>query len=246
MPIPAAAQARRHHNDGPPAQSPHRACRRPASRRQAAKTARRTRRTGRCSSARNLEAAATVPAAAEPEPAAARYPAFACGPCPYVVTAEASGRTGPCAANSPARRAAPNAATSSCGYAARSVALAAGHFARGDGACGHGRRPHRTHAYLGGIPHRHRPGAPRDARRAGWRRAAQRRPMVTSARPSEGKSFTALNLAGSIVQHSTDKVLLVDLDAKLHPLSFMLGQNDRLGFPRSGRPIRRCGQRTSS
>jgi protein-tyrosine kinase len=54
--------------------------------------------------------------------------------------------------------------------------------------------------------------------------------MVTSARPNEGKSFTALNLAGSIVQHSTEKVLLVDLDAKLHPMSSMLGASGRPGF----------------
>ncbi len=54
--------------------------------------------------------------------------------------------------------------------------------------------------------------------------------MVTSARPGEGKSFTALNLAGSIAQHSADKVLLVDLDAKLRPISSMLGVDDRLGF----------------
>jgi len=54
--------------------------------------------------------------------------------------------------------------------------------------------------------------------------------MVTSARPGEGKSFTTLNLAGSIAQHSTDKVLLVDLDAKLRPISTLLGVDDRLGF----------------
>jgi protein-tyrosine kinase len=54
--------------------------------------------------------------------------------------------------------------------------------------------------------------------------------MVTSARPGEGKSFTALNLAGSIAQHSTEPVLLVDLDAKLRPLSSILGFGDRLGF----------------
>ena len=54
--------------------------------------------------------------------------------------------------------------------------------------------------------------------------------MVTSARPGEGKSFTALNLAGSIAQHTADKVLLVDLDAKLRPISAMLGIEGRLGF----------------
>lgn len=54
--------------------------------------------------------------------------------------------------------------------------------------------------------------------------------MVTSARPGEGKSFTALNLAGSIAQHTTEKVLLVDLDAKLRPISALLGIDGRLGF----------------
>ncbi len=54
--------------------------------------------------------------------------------------------------------------------------------------------------------------------------------MVTSARPGEGKSFSALNLAGSIAQHGNDKVLLVDLDAKLRPISALLGVGDRIGF----------------
>lgn len=54
--------------------------------------------------------------------------------------------------------------------------------------------------------------------------------MVTSARPGEGKSFTALNLAGSIAQHSTEKVLLIDVDAKLRPVSSAMGVGDRLGF----------------
>lgn len=54
--------------------------------------------------------------------------------------------------------------------------------------------------------------------------------MVTSARPGEGKSFSALNLAGSIAQHGSDKVLLVDLDAKLRPISTQLGVGDRIGF----------------
>lgn len=60
--------------------------------------------------------------------------------------------------------------------------------------------------------------------------AAQNAIMVTSARPGEGKSFSALNLAGSIAKHGTDKVLLVDLDAKLRPLSSHLGVGERLGF----------------
>ena len=54
--------------------------------------------------------------------------------------------------------------------------------------------------------------------------------MVTSARPGEGKSFTALNLAGSIAQNGTDAVLLVDVDPKVKPLSDQLGLGDAQGF----------------
>ena len=54
--------------------------------------------------------------------------------------------------------------------------------------------------------------------------------LVTSARPGEGKSFSSLNLAGSIAQHGTDKVLLIDLDAKQVPLSAQLGVSDRIGL----------------
>jgi protein-tyrosine kinase len=54
--------------------------------------------------------------------------------------------------------------------------------------------------------------------------------MVTSARPGEGKSFTALNLAGSIAQNGTDAVLLVDVDPKVKPLSDMLGLGETPGF----------------
>ncbi len=54
--------------------------------------------------------------------------------------------------------------------------------------------------------------------------------LVTSARPGEGKSFTSLNLAGSLAQHGTDKVLLIDLDAKHMPLSAQLGVGDRIGL----------------
>ena len=54
--------------------------------------------------------------------------------------------------------------------------------------------------------------------------------MVTSARPGEGKSFTSLNLAGSIAQHTNEKVLLIDLDAKLRPISVLLGAQDGPGF----------------
>ncbi|ODU53865.1 MAG: hypothetical protein ABS99_10410 [Acetobacteraceae bacterium SCN 69-10] len=54
--------------------------------------------------------------------------------------------------------------------------------------------------------------------------------MVTSSRPGEGKSFTALNLAGSIAQHTQREVLLVDMDAKQHSLSDQLGLGDRDGL----------------
>ena len=54
--------------------------------------------------------------------------------------------------------------------------------------------------------------------------------LVTSARPGEGKSFTALNLAASIAQNTTESVILVDVDPKLKPVSDLLGLGDRLGF----------------
>lgn len=54
--------------------------------------------------------------------------------------------------------------------------------------------------------------------------------MVTSARPGEGKSFTALNLAGSIARHGPDKVLLVDVDGKPRSLSVLLGVSAEPGF----------------
>lgn len=43
--------------------------------------------------------------------------------------------------------------------------------------------------------------------------------MVTSARPGEGKSFTALNLAASIARQGDHSVLLVDLDPKRSSLT---------------------------
>jgi len=54
--------------------------------------------------------------------------------------------------------------------------------------------------------------------------------LVTSARPGEGKSFTALNLGGSIAQNAGESVLLIDVDAKNNSLTDLLGLNDRLGF----------------
>ena len=54
--------------------------------------------------------------------------------------------------------------------------------------------------------------------------------MVTSARPGEGKSFSTLNLAGSIAQHAQREVILVDVDAKQRSLSAELGLAERPGL----------------
>jgi len=54
--------------------------------------------------------------------------------------------------------------------------------------------------------------------------------MITSARPGEGKSFSALNLAGSIAQHTQREVLLMDVDAKQRSISSQLGLTDRPGL----------------
>jgi protein-tyrosine kinase len=54
--------------------------------------------------------------------------------------------------------------------------------------------------------------------------------MVTSARPGEGKSFSALNLAVSVAQNGLSEVLLVDVDAKPRSLSTLLGLRDRPGL----------------
>ena len=54
--------------------------------------------------------------------------------------------------------------------------------------------------------------------------------MVTSSRPNEGKTFTALNLAASIARRGDHRVLLVDADAKHGSLSDLLGLNDQPGL----------------
>ncbi len=54
--------------------------------------------------------------------------------------------------------------------------------------------------------------------------------MITSARPGEGKSFTSLNLGGSIAQNAGESVLVVDVDAKRNSLSDTLGLSGRKGF----------------
>ena len=47
--------------------------------------------------------------------------------------------------------------------------------------------------------------------------------MVTSARPGEGKSFTAVNLAGSIARQGNNHVLLVDADSKRDSICYPHG-----------------------
>lgn len=54
--------------------------------------------------------------------------------------------------------------------------------------------------------------------------------MITSAKPGEGKSFTALNLAASIAQNGLGEVLLVDADAKPRSLSGLMGLSDVPGL----------------
>ena len=54
--------------------------------------------------------------------------------------------------------------------------------------------------------------------------------MVTSARPGEGKSFTALNLVASMAQNGLGEVLLVDADAKPRSLSGLMGLTDAPGL----------------
>ncbi len=47
--------------------------------------------------------------------------------------------------------------------------------------------------------------------------------LVTSTRPAEGKSFSALNLAASLSRTGSRPVLLIDADAKVRCLSELLG-----------------------
>ena len=54
--------------------------------------------------------------------------------------------------------------------------------------------------------------------------------MVTSARPKEGKTFTALNLAASIARQGDRQVLLVDADAKRGSLCDSLGLGQAPGL----------------
>ena len=54
--------------------------------------------------------------------------------------------------------------------------------------------------------------------------------MVTSARPGEGKSFTAVNLAGSIARQGNHHVLLVDADSKRDSICYPMGLADAPGL----------------
>ena len=54
--------------------------------------------------------------------------------------------------------------------------------------------------------------------------------MVTSARPGEGKSFTAVNLAGSIARQGDHHVLLVDSDSKRDSFCYALGLAEMRGL----------------
>lgn len=47
--------------------------------------------------------------------------------------------------------------------------------------------------------------------------------MVTSAKPGEGKTFSAINLALSIASEQDLKVLLIDLDTRHHAMQEMMG-----------------------
>jgi protein-tyrosine kinase len=54
--------------------------------------------------------------------------------------------------------------------------------------------------------------------------------MVTSARPGEGKSFTSINLAGSIARQGDHHVLLVDADSKRDSICYPMGLADAPGL----------------
>jgi protein-tyrosine kinase len=54
--------------------------------------------------------------------------------------------------------------------------------------------------------------------------------MVTSARPGEGKTFTAMNLASGLARQGDRAVLLLDADGKRGSLTDMLGLAERPGL----------------
>ncbi len=54
--------------------------------------------------------------------------------------------------------------------------------------------------------------------------------MLTSARPGEGKTFSSLNLAGSLATCGQQPVILVDVDIKRHSLTSGLSLQHRTGL----------------
>jgi receptor protein-tyrosine kinase len=54
--------------------------------------------------------------------------------------------------------------------------------------------------------------------------------LVTSCKPNEGKSFSAINLAGSVTLGRMTEVLLMDLDSKPGALTEVLGLSGRPGL----------------
>jgi protein-tyrosine kinase len=54
--------------------------------------------------------------------------------------------------------------------------------------------------------------------------------MVTSARPGEGKSFTSINLAGSVARQGDHHVLLIDADSKRDSICYPLGLAEARGL----------------
>lgn len=65
---------------------------------------------------------------------------------------------------------------------------------------------------------------------AGADRVTRNLVMVTSARPGEGKSFTALNLAASIARSRAGRALLVDADIGPNALTLRLGLKNLPGL----------------
>ena len=66
--------------------------------------------------------------------------------------------------------------------------------------------------------------------RASTRNSSSSLIMITSARPGEGKSFSALNIAASISQNGLSDVILVDVDGKPRSMTTLLGLRDRQGL----------------
>jgi len=54
--------------------------------------------------------------------------------------------------------------------------------------------------------------------------------LITSAKPGEGKTFTALNIAASLATSGAQHVVLVDADSKQGSLTHLLGLSDAAGL----------------